>query len=435
MRYLFADCTPFPLPQNFLATICAGTDACVTILRADDLVNECAALVLEAEERASRELAQIAGVATRMEGAFGADEVTPPSVRPVRGTVTPRTGERVSEIVLARIREQALATMEQARSEVVAQKDARIAASIAKAPRSHLLPALSTFLSSYELPETAWGIRWNAATSTSETYAELYARTPFGLDGKFDLRIPHEHCFARAPALGLLGIDATIALTQKPWLRKARPTAVPLTDLFVTQVTLTPERASLRLSSHARKPSHGIEFVFTGESSQIVTATRVDKAGYPLADGERLGSSDSAVLHQVWATVTTHIGQLVAYRTRMTAATLGGVQVGEIPRPEVVAHAIIRALAPYVREIARRTPTPRELALKRELGDGCREELFIGYDTVLERIGVLEPNRRPAFDAFGLATARAEVRSDPPPANVWKLPVVKPPRIRAAKAG
>jgi hypothetical protein len=432
MRYLFADCTPFPLPQNFLATICAGTDACVTILRADDLVNECAALVREAEERASRELAQIAGVATRMESAFGSEEITPPSVRPVR-TSTPRMGERVSEIVLARIREQAIATMEQARNEVVAQKDARIASSIAKAPRSHVLPALSTFLSSYELPETAWGIRWTAATSTTETHAELYARTPFGLDGKFDLRIPNEHFFARAPALRLLGIDATIALTQKPWLRKARPTAVPLTDSFVTQVTLTPERASLRLSSHPRKPSSGIEFVFTGESSQIVTAIRVDKAGYPLADGERLGSSDSAVLHQVWATVTTHIGQLVAYRTRMTAATLGGVHVGEIPRPEVVAHAIIRALAPYVREIARRTPTPRELALKRELGDGCREELFIGYDTVLERIGVLEPARKSAFDAFGLAT-RA-VRSDPPPANVWQLPVVKPPRLRTAKAG
>ena len=434
MRYLFADCTPFPLPQNFLATICAGTDACVTILRADDLVNECAALVREAEERASRELAQIAGVATRMEGAFGSEELTPPSVRPVRGAVS-RTGDRVSEVVLARIREQAQATMDQARAEVVAQKDARIAASVAKAPRSHVLPALSTFLSSYELPETAWGIRWAAATSTADTQAELYARTPFGLDGKFDLRIPHEHFFARAPALGLLGIDATIALTQKPWLRKPRPTAVPLTGLFVTQVTLTPERASLRLSSHPRKPSPGIEFVFTGEASQIVTATRVDKAGYPLADGERLGSSDSGVLHQVWATVTTHIGQLVAYRTRMTAATLGGVHVGEIPRPEVVAHAIIRALAPYVREIARRTPTPRELALKRELGDGCREELFIGYDTVLERIGVLEPNRRPAFDAFGLASQTRVVRSDPPPANVWQLPVVKPPRIRAAKAG
>jgi hypothetical protein len=160
----------------------------------------------------------------------------------------------------------------------------------------------------------------------------------------------------------------------------------------------------------------------------------VDKAGYPLAEGEQLGATDASMLHRIWSVVTTHIGQLVAYRTRMTSALLGGVSVSEIPRPEQVAVALIRALAPYVREIAKRTPTARELALKRELGDGCREELFISYETLLERIAALNPERQKAFDAFGIAM-RPEVRSEPPPANVWQLPVIRPPRLRAAKAG
>lgn len=433
MRYLFGDCTPFPLPQNFLATICAGTEACVTIFRADDLVTDCATMVREAEEQATRELAQIAGVAVRLDSTFGPEDLTPPPSKLGKSGRQGSAGS-VGEMVLDRIREASLAAIEQARVDVTKGRDARIGAAIAKAPRSHVLPALSTFLSSYELPETSWGIRWTAGTSTTATHGELLARTPFGLDGKFDLQIPPDHYFARAPQLAVLGVDATIALTLKSMLRKARPTAVRLTEYFVTQVTLTPDRASMRLSHHPRKPSEGIEFVFTGESSQIVTAIRVDKAGYPLADGERLAVADAATLHRVWASVTTCIGQLVAYRTRMTSAVLGGVPVGDLPRPEVVSTTIIRALAPYVREIAQRTPTARELALKRELGDGCREELFIGYDTILERVAGLDPARQRAFDAFGLTAARAEVRSDPPPANVWRLPVVKPPRIRTAKA-
>jgi hypothetical protein len=430
MRYLFADCTPFPLPQNFLATICAGTDACAAILRADDLVTECSQLVREAEERATRELAQIAGVVRRLESAFGAEDLTPPPVqRPTLGRSGP-----VGEQVLARIRESAMSTVEMASSEVLAARDSRISAALAKAPRSHVLPALSTFLSSYELPETAWGIRWQSGGTQSPTQAELYARTPFGLDARFDLQIPPDHIFARAPQLAVLGIDASISLMLKPLLRKARPSSVGLTQLFVTQVMLTPEKASMRLSTHPRKPSSGIDFVFTGEGSQIVTATRVDKAGYPLAEGEQLGATDASMLHRIWSVVTTHIGQLVAYRTRMTSALLGGVSVSEIPRPEQVAVALIRALAPYVREIAKRTPTARELALKRELGDGCREELFISYETLLERIAALNPERQKAFDAFGIAM-RPEVRSEPPPANVWQLPVIRPPRLRAAKAG
>jgi hypothetical protein len=98
----------------------------------------------------------------------------------------------------------------------------------------------------------------------------------------------------------------------------------------------------------------------------------------------------------------------------------------------VIAAAIVRALAPHVREIAARTTTPRELALKRELGDGCREELFITYDTVLERCRDLSAVHQEVFDMYGLHTQ--EQRGEPEQAHnavVWRLPVVRPPRLKA----
>jgi hypothetical protein len=114
------------------------------------------------------------------------------------------------------------------------------------------------------------------------------------------------------------------------------------------------------------------------------------------------------------------------HRTRATSAKLGGVLVGEVPRPEVIAAAIVRALAPHVREIAARTTTPRELALKRELGDGCREELFITYDTVLERCKDLSAVHQEVFDMYGLREPEQAQG-----AVVWRLPVVRPPRLKA----
>lgn len=433
MRYLYADSTTFPLPQNFLATLCAGTDACVAILKAEALVDECNRVVREAELKATRDLAQVSALAHRVDAALGGG-VMPVPTDGKEGPGTSRNNANPGEIALAKIREQAWATLDQSRADVLKARDARIAAAVNVAPRSLVLPALSQFLAAHELPETAWGIRWTAGLGGNSTRAELYARTPFGLEATFEVAIPANHVWARPAQVGLLGMQASVTMLKKPLMGKARPMAIKLDEYFVTNVVLTADRASMRLSRNGKNPSEGLELVFGGEGSAEVTATWVDKANYPLGEGARLGRADAAGIHRLWNRVTTTLGSLVVHRTRATSAKLGGVLVGEVPRPEVIAAAIVRALAPHVREIAARTTTPRELALKRELGDGCREELFITYDTVLDRCKDLSPVHQEVFDMYGLRAP--EPRSEPAPAPaqgavVWRLPVVRPPRLKA----
>lgn len=425
MRYLYADSTPFALPQNFLATICAGTDACVAILKAEQELDDCNRAVREAETRAARELAQLSALAHRVDAALGSGSVPPPAADGGDGSA--RASQNVGDATLAKIRELAWSTLDTARQDALKTRDGRIAAAAQAAPRAQVLPALSSFLSAHELPDTAWGIRWTAGLGGAATRAELHARTPFGLEASFDVAIPDGHVWARAPQLAVLGFEGSISMMKKPLVGKARPVLIALGELFVTHVVLTADRAMLRLSKSSKAPSEGIEFVFTGEASGDVSATRVDKAGYPLGEAERLGLADSNVAHKLWTRITVLLGGLVAFRTRATGAKLGGVPVGEVGRPMVVAQAVLRAIAPYVREIAVRTQTPRELALKRELGDGCREELFIHYDTVLERIKPLSAQHQALFDVFGLREERSGER-----AQVWKLPNVRPPALRAS---
>ncbi len=423
MRYLFADATPFPLNENFLATLCAATDACVAILRADDQVDETNRLVREAETKASQEQLHLMTVAQRIEASFGPESAT-------------RSGNTMSEAAYARIGDLAWKTIAEAKQSIGRQREAAIAAAVALAPRGAVLPAISQFLGQHQVPDTAWGIRWTAGGKNAPTKAELYARTPFGLEIAFDVAIPHDHLFARPVQAVLLEKGATIQLMKKPLVGKVRLMPERLDGMFVTSVTLTPDRATMTLKRSGSKPAEGLEVLLDAEGSREVTITRIDRAGYPCAQSEKLGKEDSAVMHRLWSRVVNTIATLLPYRRQATRALFGGVPVSEVARPAVIAEAIIFSIAPLVREVVRRTATPGELALKRFLGDGCREEIFITYDTVIERTRCLSDRHQAKFEPFGLRTqtvsGRPPAMPGPDMGNVRILPAVRPPKPKAA---
>ncbi len=416
MRYLFADATPFPLNENFLATLCSATDACVAILSADDDVDDTNRATREAEAKAAQDQMQLLAVIRQVEETFG-------------GETASRGGATIAEAAFSRIGDLAWRTIADARATIAKEKDTAIATATATSPRSKVLPALSTFLSNHQVPDTAWGIRWTAAAKTAPTRAELYARTPFGLEIAFDVAIPGDHLFARPVQASLLEKVVAIHVMKKPLIGKPRPMPVRIDEMYVTAVTLTPDRAAMTLKKSGSTPSEGFEILLDSEGSRDVTVTPIDKMGYPSAQPEKLGREDAAGVHRLWSRVVNTIATLLPHRKTATKALFGGVPVGEVARPSVIAEAIIFSIAPLVREIARRTATPGELALKRFLGDGCREEIFITYETVLERIRGLSDKHHAKFDPFGL---RAPSTKSMPVAMPLMAPV-SPPAMASSR--
>jgi len=423
MRYIYGDSTPFPLAENFLVTLCAATEACVAILRADEIADEGTRQVRDVETKVTKELAQLSVLARKVEEHFGAETTIAASAAP-------------TELATARICELAWSTVKQARAEILQMRDAAVVAANRSAPHALVLPALSAFLTEHQLPETSWSIRWRAGLGAAACRAETYGRAPCGIEATFEVDIPATHIWSRPLRVALLEKEITIRLTRKPWLRKPRPCPERLDKLFVTSIVHTPERAAMTLQRSAKEPSEGVEIVLRSEGSSEVTATRLGKNGAPSRAPEQLNPSDVAAVNRLWARIENTISDLVCHRRRLTAATMSGIPVGEIVHPEAVAEVLIQAIAPIVREIAIRTATPRELALKRYLGDGRREELFISYDTVLERITTLTERHQAKFDAFGLRerpAPRAVVRKLPPPAPVRQpppAPARPPPLLR-----
>jgi hypothetical protein len=77
---------------------------------------------------------------------------------------------------------------------------------------------------------------------------------------------------------------------------------------------------------------------------------------------------------------------------------------------------LLAELAPVVLEISRRSGAPGELVLRRDVGGGRREEIYVTKAELWERLLVLPPERRAAFAALGL-TAPSLAPAEPAPVS------------------
>jgi hypothetical protein len=107
---------------------------------------------------------------------------------------------------------------------------------------------------------------------------------------------------------------------------------------------------------------------------------------------------------------------LVSRRGTMTEATVNGTPFAEAEPREACAR-LVSLVAPVVREIARRSGAPGELVLRRNVGTGRRDEVFLRTEELLEQIETLPPRLREVFAPLELEGAprshRAPARALP----------------------
>jgi hypothetical protein len=194
-----------------------------------------------------------------------------------------------------------------------------------------------------------------------------------------------------------------------------------LEKLFITRVTRTTEREALILGKKAKEPSEGLRLSLReGEVSRI-TVIRVDENENPTGEAHVLQGKDAGTAQRLWAQVVETVMELVEYRSKLLQVAMYGKPVTELESPATVALAMIQSVAPLVRDLARHSPSSTELALKRDLGDGKREELFISYKEIIDKYDQLKPRYREMFDVFGLEERTAvkpqKKQSSYPPAQ------------------
>jgi hypothetical protein len=382
--YRYGDGTPFPFQENFIDTLLAAIDCCVGTFAAAAELDDRREKTRNARREAEEELKKLALLEKALEMA-----VAP--VKPSVDRAAPPTSQAAAR---------ALGAGKTAIGATRAMVEGRLS-QLAGEPRSERAmqqarTALCGFFDRHQLPETAWRWSWSS-TQTRTTGDAMALAGKFRLEYDLDLDGPWRQV-VRVGAIAP-GLHATV-LVKKTFggTKRAR---IALDRCGIVAVDASPERASVVLREHAAKPSPGWR-VTVRDPDKGVTVVAVDLSGRASGEELALDGDDAAPFVKLWDAIECDFLEMLDARRRMTALHLGDAALDDIGDPSVLGRTLLSVLGPVVVEIRKRSRVPGELAIKRDIGDGRREELYVPRADIDRRFQALPHLYRRPFEEIGL---------------------------------
>ncbi len=383
---LYGDSSPFPYGIDFLDAIRATIETCVALLTAQATIDHSLKRSAQVEQNLKVEKRRLQQLLAAVHVATG-DYVDGSSrLRAVANEVA-ATATAAMDRTFADL-DRLWATELSSASGVIDEAGAAA------------LRALEQLLLQHIPPQT--GVSWHLAANANEDGYDADARleTRVGLDAHLTLTIPAAHGWARVRRVVDVA-PATTVLLPRPLGRRQREglQAVSLDRLFVSDVQIAPARIMLVVRQKPRSGS-GWRFAVASEDGRTFSQP-IDDAGRPCGDENDLADEREPILRLASA-VLDGTFDLALRRERLTAATLDGHPLDKRHEPREVCARLISGYAPVVAEIARRSHPTTELTLRKNLGGGRREAMFIRRAELLDRIARVPPSLRALFDPLGL---------------------------------
>jgi hypothetical protein len=389
MTYLYGDATPFPLEENFIETISAATDACVALFQLDVELSGRRDEARQVAAQCDGEISRLGALARSMETALAPHLAKADTVL-------------ASQSAAGRIAQQATEIIKQTRAEVLRTRDEglRVTQDLNLGPR--IIRALSVFVMSHELPRTSWFVRWRGGQESGEGNLIVSSYSPCHLELSFRAGIPAGSRWNGPVRVEDLAPELRLELQHKGgWLRSSGTSKKSIHRFHITQVETTAEHIWFELRQNPTKPSLGYEIVVQSSDQANPIIYPVDAKG-DRAEPLTVTGVEADDLVNLWNTIAAELGVLVEHRHELLSARLRGNDVADLDEPAEMGEALLMSLAPIVREIRVRSRVPGELVLKRELGDGRREEVFIPRRELESKFEVLPYEYQACFNAVGL---------------------------------
>ncbi|MBK7198864.1 MAG: hypothetical protein IPH80_41000 [Myxococcales bacterium] len=389
--YRYGDGTPFPFDDNVIDLLPAVIDACAAMFGAAAHLDGLRAKAKDARRDADAEGAELAGLAQALEAA----------VAPLR----PALGKDASAVQEAAQR--ALDGARQALAGARAGLERKVAQAAAEPRLDRALAvsftAAAALFAKRALPRTAWSWAWKASGGSDATATS--AR--FGM--AFDLTEPP---WPGPVRLATLAPTAALRLPRRKLIGKPALARIALDRAALLEARKDGAQVTLVLREHAHKPSPGWRLISPRADAPEVTAVLLDERGGASRHEELLSGDDAAAVGALVAAVDAAMTVALAHR-KTREVTLGGTELRALTDPAEPGRALLELLAPTIRGISERSRVPGELSLKRDLGQGRREELFVARAALIEKYAALPPPYRALFDAAGLGRDAAERPSLP----------------------
>jgi hypothetical protein len=406
MGHVYGDSTVFPFDINFVELIRHAVECAVTLMGAQHSIATAVDRSGNFDQLRKQERA-------RMDAMSDAIKLTMTAFMSSHSERMVRTASRVLE--------SARAVIESELSMLEGQANGEISNTRTTVERSRDLTfrAVETFVLRHDLPNTSVGLRLLAG---EESYSgQALVATPFGIEAVFSLAIPPAHDWGKIRRVAELSAGTEVHIPQESgWLSKRVAVApVKLDKLVVTEVAMASDRSLITLRKGARSGS-GFQLEVTAENQPKATLRRLGEDGSPTPDPViQLEGEDAVHAMRLWNRVVDSTHELGMRRQAMTTATFDGKPLKEVEDPSAIATKLINVLAPIVQEIARRSGAPGELVLRRDLGEGRREEIYITKAELHERVQQLPATLRPVFDPFELSEGPRSPRAPAPSEPIY----------------
>lgn len=405
MSYLYGDSTTFPYDVDYIDLSRSAVDCALQLLSAQHAIGS----ALAREEAQNQQRGQQRGRLTSMA------EAVERALHPFASSDCNATAQAA-----LRTLQGAKACLEEQHNEAerLATEAASHAQHVIQRAGESAHRALEGFLVRHDVPETELGLRLE---SSGEGYTgDVSVRSPFGVSATFALRIGTEHSWARLRRVGDLLSNLEIHVPQPSgWLsRRVEMAPVKLERMFVTSVRIAGTELELVVRK-SQSGGSGYRASIDLRGARGVLLSPVDESG--AADGDpplTLDGEDGARMQELASRVLDSVHGLTRLRGSMRSVSLDERPLDQLEWPETVAHRLLGQLAPTVMEISRRSGAPGELVLRRDVGDGRREEIYVTKAELWERLLVLPPERRVPFAALGINPPLVMPVTEPPPSSV-----------------
>jgi hypothetical protein len=402
--YRYGDGTPFPLDENFIETLTAAVEACTGAFMPLTQLDERRENARAGRIDADRELSRLNDLEKALSSALS-------------GFMVPDKKSAHAQGVAQKTLQAAKTAIQQARAQVEGRVSALEAQASAGTASDAVLAALRPFFDEQQLPNTKWVMSWDVRGA--EPQAEAVA-TSGRLQATFRLTVDP---YRQPIRVDQLAESVVVHMMKKGLLGKAKPAPVELGRYVMVTFDKTLTDHVITLKEKPDKASQGLRFTVGDKGA---TWQSVSPTGDPDSEANPLDLEDVDGIRRLGEGANKALKDLIQHRA-LVDIHLGATAMSQLPEPRIVPMEVLQQLSPLARTIRERSRMSGELVLKRDIGGGRREELFVPRAQLAMKFAKLPMEYRKPFEDMGIAG------EDTQPAI--QLPEALRPPARPSKGG
>ncbi len=380
--YCFGDSTAFPLRDNFLETLTRTVRACASLFALECEMEDAEQQIHVLSKHLSVELRNHESIEVALNLALGK----------AQGTLATQTAGLLRQSyqgILRSARQSLLNRQEQATRQLTpANTQARVREIVA------------AFWMSNQLPLTQWSYRWRIDDS-GQSRTELHAQQR-GMSATFSAAQANQGPWS-AP-IAVSSLVSSLSLQIPIWTRRSKGTETKLEDLVdynIIEIESSLSRQKMLLRRNG-KAKHALLITLADAAQSQATISLVDEAHDMVGERHCLSVTEVEAMGSLWSLIQEHQDTLIDSRSQLSALSIDNRGLELYEHPAEIAEAFLSAIAPLAREIRMRSRVPGELILKKNTGEGRREELFLPRESLQALYEHLPERFTQVFDAMGL---------------------------------